>query len=681
MSELRIPINGIDADYKEIESIPLSLSIKCDQFTTIGTVADSQVDNPARRLVLPGTVKNQTIEEQSRGEAQPSQIIVQGSPVFSGVSRLVQTERSGEQVSGYAFELFAGASVLFAELAGRNLRSLELGDIEYDLATVEASFDYTADTGGATFAPVYYGLLADSVDNGFTISEVRPHVFIKRIIDTIFSELRVTVESTLFETDFFKRLVNLFGVGNQWNANGVAAREFEASTGVTTTLPGNGSSAFIELPNEIIDTSNIWNLNVAVLSGGTWEFTINVPTIQNGNAFLEISGLPDIPLQQQLFAQNFGPISVASGATARIRVDPINTLNPSIVDPGFSFRGFRQADPGVGDTISLASCLHERKITEFLAGLSHAFNLAWHYDSVLRILTVDPRFDFKIQGTVYQGFYKRVNATPEDWNKRLDFSQATEQKGVRPFGNYLSLNFADEDSYFYRLARYKGTAGVAPFLGARFDFSETGNPGTTSENPYFENLILLRGASSTNLPYLPAILADDSNGEVDEPAYECNPKMAYFAGNIANYSPWKWNGTVMNTRPVLFQQPKPGNDAGIDVCISYSNYQTSAGLPGSIPGLVETFYFRWLNMMENALSVQINMNFETSDIRPSADLFRTLKRFYYPGGERLWVFIAADQFQPLKSSASPSSFFEFLIPFETDKSRLIQNTQTPTVSL
>ena len=684
MADVSIYIDGRRADYEDFEAFPLSLTVRADSFTEIATVADSKIDNAAQRLVLPGTVPNQLIEENSEGEAQPTQIVVDGAPNFSGLSRLVQTERSGSRVLGYAFELFGGASSLFAELAGKTLRGLSgLGSIPYEVATIEDSWNYTADSNDypAVWAPVYYGLTGDP-DNNYTPGLLRPHVFIKAIIEQIFSELRVTVDSTLFDTPFFNRLVYLFGVADQWNAEGNDSAYFETYNLATTTVAA-GFPATMAFPDEVQDFSGVWNNNQGVLTAGIWEFFVRLVTPVNVKATFEIVGqyqvvIPEIAagVAAEL---SIGPIAVNSGAIVRVLLDPVDSSQGMTVGANSYITGNKQTDPGLGGSVSMASCLHGEKITDFLAGISHAFNLAWHYDPVLRILTVDPRFDFTLQGVTYEGFYKRVKSGLENWNSRIDASAMTEQKGVRPFGNYLSLGYKEEGTYWFRASKKKNTSGNAPYLGARFNFSETGNSGQFSENPYFESLILVE--NGTNISYLPAVIPDDSNGVVGDPTYESGPKMAYFAGEIANYGDWKWNGVVKTTRPVLFQQPKPGNAAGLNVCLSYANYQTATGSPLSVSGLAETFYFRWLVILERGRLVSINMNFETNDIRPDPDLFRKMKRFDWPGAERIWIFTGAEQFQPLKSAAAKADFFELITPSESDEARLVQNTQSPTANI
>ena len=681
MSQVRIRIDNIEADYTETDALPLSFTVQTDSFDQIGSPENSEIDNAAKRLGLPGTLANQRIAEASNGAVQPCQITVDGAPSFEGSARLVQKEREDGELLGFGFRLFSGAKSLFKELGGGTLRGLDLGSISYDLATIEASWSYSAAVSfqRAVFAPVYYGALADAVNNNFTTSDVRPHIFVRRILESIWTRLRVSVDSSLFDSPLFDRLVYLFSVGDQWNAIGNAAEEFDVSTGFSTTITAGGGSIYIDLPNETTDTAAIWNLNFASLNGGTWEFEIDISTITNGNAFLEISGFSDIPLQQQQFNQTFGPISVPSGAIARIRVDQVNPTQPTFISAPIRIRGYQQADPGVGQSIELASCLHDEKITDFLAGLSHMFNLAWHFDPATRILTVDPRFPFVINSIRYDGFYQRLSTGSEDWTGRVDQTSTVEQEGVRPFGNYIDLGYTPEDSYWWRNAKFKGSQEGTPFLGTRFEFSESGEDGVSSQNPFFEDLIMT-GPNGTNISYMPAIVPSDDQGVVSDPTYEAGPKLAIFGGDVLGWGSWYWNGSIRASRPILYQQPKTSNDTGQTLCISYADYNTGVGSPNQIRGLTYSFYLPWLVQLERATRLGCDLNLELHDLRSNADLFRRMKIITIRGQRRAFIFEKASNFEPLKAEAAGSVLWEVSPVLFDDLARLLNSSLTPSTT-
>lgn len=675
MNQVSLRINAQEADYVDIESLPMSFRVQADEFTGIASPENVSIDNAAKRVAIPGTLRNQSIVEEIKGEAVPCVLAVDGAPSFIGKARVTQTERERGNLLGYGLQLLSGAKALFKELGGATLRGLNLGEVTYDLTEIEASWNYTAANSSrlAVWAPVYYGDTGDP-DNNYTPSLLRPHPFVRRILEAIWKKLRVTCSSNLFDSPLFDRLVYLYGVGDLWNVTGNAGYEFQASlpTPETVTI---SSAPYLHLPNESIDTAGIFNGSVASLGGGEWTFEILVSVLQNVTLTLEITGMADIPLQANVLNQ-IGPIGVPSGSIARIRVDLNAGASSGTIFEPVTWRGVRSADPGIGDQVSIASCLHDKKITDFLSGLAHAFNLAFHFDPSTRVLTVDPRFDFKIQGVTYEGFYKRISQGSEDWSGRADITSSLEVDGVRPFGNFLALGYQPEDSNWWRQARFKGSNDGVPFLGARYEFSETGIDGAESRNPFFEDLILT-GVGGTNIQHLPAMVPSDDQNVIGEPTYEGNPKLAIFAGNVDGYADWKWNGSVSTTRPVLYQQPKPENTTGQDLCITYSDYQSYTYAPTRIKGLASTFYATWLTQLERAKFVEVDLLLELHDLRAEADLFRTRKMINLFGESRAYIFESSNDFRPLEGRSSRCRLWEFVPPTPEDLVRLKHSPLTP----
>lgn len=683
MDQVRLRINKELADYQEIEGLPVSFKIQTDEFSGIAAPKNSQIDNVAKRLALPSTRNNQRIVSPIEGGLVGASLTVNGSLVFEGNARHVQTEYKAGSLLGYAFEMNSGAKALFESLGSRTLRGLDLGNTEYSLENIEASWAKTGANDLAVWAPVYYGETGDA-DNNFTPSLLRPHVFFKTITDVIFKDLGVSVESQFFNTDFFRRFTYLFGVGEKWSVSGNAAQQFHVSTGFSTTA-NSGVPAFIDFVNEFLDTGAIVNGDVATLSGGVWDFQVLIPTVTNAIVRFEIPGFYTQVLQQQQLTI-IGPLAVPTGSVARISVEQIDQTQPGVVDIGPFWKGDRQEDPGIGQDVRLSSCLHGEKIITFLESISHMFNLAWYYDPVFKKLHVDPRFDFTLGGVNYEGFYKRIIEGTSDWVDRLDTEQVTTQRGLRPFGDYLTLSTKAESSNWFDNAENKGSYSDIPLGGARFNFSPTGNDGSTSENPMFETLLLTGFANtstSPNIAHMPCVVPDtDTPSTVPDPTYESGPKYGYYAGDIDNYSPWKWNGSDRSARPVIYQTPKITNSASVTVATGYNDYLTNTG-PGltTLPGLVSIFYPKWLAIMERGLVLSAMAQLEFFDINPSADVFRESKVVRYSSERKAFIFVKADGFQPLKGRGATVTMFEHVEPTQEDIGRLVSNTQEVNTNL
>lgn len=676
MDVIEVEVNSQQADYREATSLPVSLSIRCDDFEKIATPLGVRLDNSARQMLFPGTRNNQQIIDAIT-EAVPVSIRVNGTTLFNGTGAPKLKQYSGEVLNGFTLSLNGGATDLFSTLGNKTLRGLEIGSSAFTQVNIENSFTGTYDGGHlAVWAPVYYGDTG-GLDNDYDPQDLRPHTYFAAINAAIWSFLRVKVQSTLFDTDFFKRFVYLYGVGDTWAVGNSDAQAMHSQATTVANITAGTPAGKMQFPSEVTDPAGIWATDTGTAAAGVWTFNLSLQGAANTKLTFTIPGI-----YSQVVTGGgqvtIGPIAIPSTKTFYIETELTDPTQAGQVALG-DIKATKQAGPTLGTDVDLATCMHPRKVTEYLAGISHQFNLAWYYDPIRRILHADPRFDFVIGGTRYDGFYKRLAAltgAAPDWTDKVDTQTLNINPPPRPFGDWLDLNNQPEESDWYEQAKGSSSSSV-PYLGARYNFSATGQNGKDEINPFWENLILSDDGALTNLDFMPLVLPELDGGDTFPPAptYESGPKYAYYHGNITGCGSWKYNGAVTATKPVLLQKPIPDNTAGLTVNAGWATHFFVSGTPDKLPGLAEMFYPQWLAILNRGQILDASLLLSVSDVEPSPELFRNPKQITLQQNTDAWIFLGASQFQPLKREPSKVKMAQIVTLRAADQERLVSSTQ------
>lgn len=674
MDFVEILIDGQQADYEKSESLPISFRLVTDEYFKVVGISGAKLDNPAKRLILPGTQRNVQIFKGLSGLAE-AVIKLNGSIIFSGSGSHKSTERSGQRIMGYSMALFGGAKDLFDSLGSKTLRGLDLGTTTFNNASIEASWGGSYDAGDpVVWAPVLYGWTG-SADNNMTDGYMRPSVYFAHIMAGIAKELRISINSTFFGTNFFKRFVYLFGVGNMWDVGGVSASNLLAKSDAPQAISGTEKIAF---PNEgptppYEDTGNIWVSDTGTAVAGTWSFSCLIPEAENVSLEFVIAGVLTVAFNVEDLLE-IGPINIGATTTFYVQATQLDPLEAATVGANAFIKAKRVEGPGLGAEVSVASCLHAKPIKSFLEGMSHLFNLVWHYDPARRTLKVEPRYGYEIDGTHYEGFYKRV-AAPRDWSGRVDGESISDMPAPRDFGDYLTLNNQPEESPYYEKAAAAGNTEGIPFLGARYDFDPTGRDGEASVNPFFENVLINDNTGvGGNVEYLITILPEPEDGQtqIPDPTYESGPKYAYYAGELA--FGWKFNGALQTTRPELIFKPRPISLPGQYVCVAFSDYVAETGDQFE-SGLARRFYPRWLTSINRSRVIEAPLYLRSSDAYPNPETFQEAGLMLLDGNEIPVLLIEASRFEPLRLESTKGLFVEVVEMTTSDLARLKSNYQ------
>ena len=420
--------------------------------------------------------------------ARDSGPLFQGSLLFEGAS--IQDGGRGPVFRSYLLE--GDGRDLWADLETLSLRDLDLGTIGWSKEAVEASW---AGTDRAIFAPVVYGsLLGEDEEvgtgtpiNRFTFRDVRPQVYFHAIVDAIFRAAGYRINSQFFSSPVFRACVHTFGVGDAMEVQTQAGGETRRRAQVSLTTPQQLQSpkAAVPLPIEISDAS----IAVAENDGLTVQRTARYQVT------ISVQGAPGLKFLYLMINGTRAAEATATGSSAgrtfsldasagqRLTLE-VDLAQPSTIWAASLEISILDTDVA-GEQIILSSCLPAEGVKKFLQGISHLFNLEWGVDSVLRVVHVEPRFPYQLQGVDYPGFYDLVNVRPplghtaeeikvdrlSDYQGSWEIGYAENYTGLT---QYVNEQKPDPDGVAFGAIRFQDGTGLPTGANDR------------SYNPYFE---------------------------------------------------------------------------------------------------------------------------------------------------------------------------------------------------
>lgn len=681
-------------DFEDIGSLPISFNLQTDSLLEIVGLEGITVGNDLEQLVFPGTKRNRqqlqnpqslsSVSDEVRS-AKNIQISINGSLSFVGKCLAKNSLIERDEVSGISVDLFGGGLEFFQAIDGVKLPHLDLGSVEYNPVTIQNSWEGSYDSGWqGVFAPVIYQQLTNaSGTNTFMWDHFRFHVYYPAIIKGIEEFAGVTIESNFFELPFFKKHTYLFGVGDAWkiakNQNGY----FEAFSNGTSAPVSWAAMSFADTPAPGSDPFGVWS-GTAFTAPETnnYSFSGNISTGTNIEVRLITStGIIEPILPGSAF--NFSNINLPAGETARIEVQQANPAGVGFLSSTSSFTGRGESKPVLGGSIDVSSCLHENDIKEFLRGITHQFNLAWTYDSEEKTVYVEPRFDYEIDGVLHPGFYHHpINSDlgnhPLDWTGKLDAGEAISIELISPFGDSLTLKNKPEGSEAYERAQEQITNPNVEFLAVKMPLANTGAEGQTVENPYWEDLILVKNEIA--LEGMPIVCEeyDSADGLPEVGNFKSNPKYAYYAGKIP-YQSWKHQGgTSLFNRPVLFQRPAKINTYDPLANAGFADWKAG---PISYPGLVSIFYPTFYQTIFDGATIEAMAYLSNSEIQNYPKDFRRLRKIRIGQETCFAILLEINDFRPLVDQKTKVLLLRWSQPRAAVISKLIQSSQESSVEL
>ena len=292
---LRVTYDGARYDLDTFETIPFRVDVSAIQNSEIGNVFGVA----SQAIQLPGSKINNKFFNAAfnvnspvvKGfeRSVPCQVIQGGAEVFTGNLILNEVITDGVSDTTYSVTL-VNESVDFAEkIKETYLSNLDFTDLThpYTLTSITASWeddiangdvyyplvDYGLDGTDPTTNPIQFGGTVGKVDNSTTpmqITQFKPSVRVKAIMDRIFDSAGYQYESTFFDSAEFQTIYTLTTANDKLGITNNQSQDAGFSSKKTGTQTFNGpfdSAVPLTFNEEIYDPGSSYN-------PATSEFTI-----------------------------------------------------------------------------------------------------------------------------------------------------------------------------------------------------------------------------------------------------------------------------------------------------------------------------------------------------------------------------------------------------------------------
>jgi hypothetical protein len=503
-----------------------------------------------------------------------------GVVILQGYLQLVNINVVDEYEIEYEIIIIGRTANLFQDLGEKKLNELDLSAYNHtwNRANIEASWSGTSALG------YYYGLIdygIDSTEVNWTISNYYPQIYLKAIIDKIFSENSYTYSSNFFDSTRFKKLV-IPAIGKSLRLSDVevSLRQFLGERTTSSTL-ANMSSGGDKMPFnvEVYDTTppngyntatfeftNKYSGNYSLVSNLKLDLKNNSVVNQNFfvNAHININGTRVQTISVYSSIINAGATQATSSVISLlnyflnvndvvyIELDCTNyfDLQWSLKDDS-NFYNVASALITEGSTMELEKLLPDDiKQADLLSSVFKMFNLYVESDTLDdKKLIIEPRDNF-------------YNSTLVDLTANIDVSRGVkiEPLGALKYKEYTYQYDNDEDAlntlfdkqYSYTYGSKRETI-VNDFVNDNYEtdiiFAPTPLNQTTNSNRVYSRIIFtdstgnrIDKASKLRLLYNGGLISTTPNFTITE----------NISGTVTSYSTFPYVGHLDNVASPTF---------------------------------------------------------------------------------------------------------------------------------
>jgi hypothetical protein len=554
-------------------------------------------------------------ETQNKQALLSASIEVNGLPFFSGLAQLTSTTIEADLFywKGQTYKVsFYGNNVDWvAQLKNKYLYQYDYGTHVFDSGTVLSSFsnDYT---------DIYKYILIKwkdwAVSGEVQWSEFTPALFVKAILDRIFSDIGYTYQSNFFSLDSAERLIMPIPL---------AERITDEQYGLDY-LNVNVNSPLLNLtfgpytPFQLDTQTFAPNIGANPFNTTTYEYTVPntgyylckirlfaSAVINAGYVFYfekngvgSISGVAGSTNGEFLYEE---VIQANAGDIINLRADQVN-IGSSQMDAQVFVEIIGEASISSGLIVDFYYFINkEYNSLDFIKGLAHAFNLTFQTDVDNRTVTIEPADTYLNQSRPAvqnneQGFYE---TTISDLTEDVDLIKGGEIYSRSDINQLVKFTW-QYDSNDPTLEAINGIEAVAlhqsrfTFIQNRFQKDED-----VIENPFFSTTLVIadstiQGANTTKTPMIPIIWSVNylESTLSSEANYEIMPRLLATDKTDPDY-----NGTInINDGSTVSEYDTPvaymvdyNNTTGDFISLSFGS-ETVNGF--YIKGLLERFYLQ-----------------------------------------------------------------------------------------
>lgn len=476
----------------------------------------------------------------------PCTLYIDDVPQISGFIQVLGIDIDDKGKIEYSVSIQGNISNIIQEIGDSELTDLDLSAFNHTLNRANQIATYSNDyTDGYCYPLIDYGF--DNNINEYRAEHLIPAIFLRTLIDKIFSSVGYTYVSTFFDSERFKKLLIAgSSEGFKLTQTQVLARLFEAGLSVQTTIGALNTPQIVPFDTDINDPASAFDTGTSKWTcpeTGYYDLQGDVTWYTTGT----YAGSTVIPTHIQLYKNNsllidtydqsVGTVAntrsvvisnefLTAGDVLDIRLRTISSLYAGmswVVQTSSKF--YNKVNNGAiqaGDTVLMNNLLPLKiKQKDLFLDIVKMFGLYVEVDkNNSKKLFIDTRDDFYASGTTI------------DWTYKLDNSKLFE---VTPMGDLNFKNFKysykdDKDFYNKKYAEdykrsygdyiyetenqflkgtnetkilFSGTPLVAPTGDDRIipKIWEVDTSNTVKNKPNNIRLLYNGGIKFTNLPY------------------------------------------------------------------------------------------------------------------------------------------------------------------------------------
>jgi len=491
----------------------------------------------------------------------PCVLVVDDMPQLTGYLQLLKIYRLENKIE-YEVVIIGQLGNIFKEWGEKYLSDMVYSDLNhYFLKSVQIA-TWTATPGQRYVYPMI------DLGNGYNgmryaVEDFYPAIYVKEYIDRMFALAGYTYSSTIFNSDFFKRLIIPTNKQLGLKLGDITPRIFSASNLFSDTYNYSlTSSAYTTA------ISTVYNFSQALVNGSgafnvaTNKWTVPISGIYNLVYGGEIARVNTdyATLRIKIILKRGGVysvlgMSVTHVGTSDVTISPITTMNVNLIMGDVLYLGIEAISVGVAsNTLTIAgdenadfrdevgvytrtdgmlvdmnyAIPEQIKIKDFFTSIIKMFNLYIEQDkNQPNLLLIDPRNEFYSSGVVV------------DWSAKLDMMQDLE---IFPMGELDAVKYKftyKEDSDYWN-TRYKNAWQKV-----------------YAEENYIVKNDFLKAENTTELIFspspqvnvyghdriIPQIINIDNVGNIERPK-DFNIRILYYGGVKTTATAWSYESVI-----------------------------------------------------------------------------------------------------------------------------------------
>jgi hypothetical protein len=613
---------------------------------------------------LSNTLHNPSVEDMTSGQVfrgyRKGIIEANGDELLIGKAVLVSATHTDRPVS-YEYNFYGNNGDWIIPLKETTLYDL-LKHIKFEFTSyaIEQSwlFNGYSEDSPFVFAPVRYRAPFDYYDETITDADykddnvtplyMKPALSVYWILYWGFKLAGYKIQSSFFDTDYFRRLVMPWTWGNFLNAEGNRQDNLKflakGSQPISFTQPVTARYVDVKADNESTDgaydnngvylyspsdgamlwvyplafnygklkvTFNLqvdWNVSLPINS----ELQISVhwflnETLMDSNDIVHTSTPGNTGYVNSGVMDDSFTVEVDALGTTNSRVSAriwVNTggFNPTVALNIIQFTITDIATP-LGGTIDFQNYngLKNHKFLDLLAGVIDSFNLIPGSDPVNKVALIEPAHSYSLTNTPSATQPGYFNGDYIDWSVKQDLSKLSTITLFSDYERELTMKFKDDsnDGILKLIQdRNKNTLAAGKYVfPERFKAEKK-----DIENRFFSPVMHYEpsqwqaiGDTGKKIQMICIVPENVSNTSNDEAGNTFQPKLAYYKGMVTDAGGWRYNGIDMPIYPFMFAVNYQEGSQG-DPVLSYSDEKIGNG---KVPGLLRRFFLQRFAIMRN----------------------------------------------------------------------------------